>query len=302
MTLVDSDLSSQLASCYHLHDVGLRHLGTPVNDVLAVTAAEGKFALKLYHRNRSREAVAWEIELLLHLHRGGAPVVQPIRGRDGHLQRLTVDGQQHVGVLFPWAPGAKPTPGLKTYRLLGTAAARIHRAADGFAASMARESYDAGVLIDDQLRRMRHLLVQANRWQAAVALGERLKERLAEPGLDGGICHMDLTLDNVHLAEELTVFDFDSSGTCWRAVEPWGVLRLSRSYFEAWLAGYRTVRHFGTADEQAVATFGIVGDLRVVAWQLGVAASSRGEPLLGARDLPLIVDGWLDWEADQLTA
>ena len=62
------------------------------------------------------------------------------------------------------------------------------------------------------------------------------------------------------------------------------------------------MRHFGTADEQAVATFGIVGDLRVVAWQLGVAASSRGEPLLGARDLPLIVDGWLDWEADQLTA
>jgi Ser/Thr protein kinase RdoA (MazF antagonist) len=31
---------------------------------------------------------------------------------------------------------------------------------------------------------------------------------------------MDLTLDNVHLAEGLTVFDFDSAGTCWRAVEP----------------------------------------------------------------------------------
>jgi Ser/Thr protein kinase RdoA (MazF antagonist) len=167
---------------------------------------------------------------------------------------------------------------------------------------MARESYDAGVLVDDQLRRMRHLLVQANRWQAAAALGERLKERLAQPGLDRGICHMDLTLDNVHLAEDLTVFPStarEAAGERWnRGV----LLRLSRSYFEAWLAGYRTVRHFGTADEQAVATFGIVGDLRVVAWQLGVAASSRGEPLLGARDLPLIVDGWLDWEADQLTA
>jgi hypothetical protein len=27
-------------------------------------------------------------------------------------------------VLFTWAPGAKPTPGLRTYRLLGEAAAR----------------------------------------------------------------------------------------------------------------------------------------------------------------------------------
>jgi hypothetical protein len=108
---------------------------------------------------------------------------------------------------------------------------------------------------------------------------------------------LDLTLDNVHLAEDLTVFDFDSAGTCWRAVEPWGVLRLSATYFQAWLAGYRTARPFGAADEAAVAAFGIVGDLRVVAWKLGVAASSRGAPLLGVRDLPAIVDGWLDWEA-----
>ena len=77
------------------------------------------------------------------------------------------------------------------------------------------------------------------------ALGERLKDRLAEPSLDWGICHMDLTLDNVHVAEGLTVFDFDSAGACWRAVEPYGVLRFSEPYFRAWLAGYRSVRPFG---------------------------------------------------------
>jgi hypothetical protein len=52
----------------------------------------------------------------------------------------------------------------------------------------------------------------------------------------------------------------------------------------------------------AVAAFGILGDLRVVAWKLGVAASSRGTPLLTVRDLPAIVDGWLDWEAVHLAA
>jgi Ser/Thr protein kinase RdoA (MazF antagonist) len=112
---------------------------------------------------------------------------------------------------------------------------------------------------------------------------------------------MDLTLDNVHLAEGLTVFDFDSAGMCWRALEPWGVLRSSAAYFQAWLAGYRTARPFSAADEGAVAAFGILGDLRVVAWKLGVAESPRG-PLLGVGDLPTIVDGWLDWEAAHLTA
>jgi hypothetical protein len=62
----------------------------------------------------------------------------------------------------------------------------------------AREAYDAVVLVDDRLERMRQMLVQAGRCQTAVALGGPLKGRLAEPCLDRGICHMDLTLDNVH--------------------------------------------------------------------------------------------------------
>jgi Ser/Thr protein kinase RdoA (MazF antagonist) len=297
-----SELASQLAGRYQLHDVELRQLATPVNDVVAVTAAEGDFALKLYHRNRTREAVEWEVNLLIHLHSGGAPVVQPIFGKDGYLEHFELDGRQRIAVLFGWAPGSKPVPGDKTYGLLGEAAGRIHRAADGFPPSSTREDFDAATLIDDQLRRMRDLLEHAGRWRSASALGERMKERLAPTALDRGICHMDLTLDNVHLAEQLTVFDFDSAGLCWRAIEPWGVLRLSPAYFAAWVAGYRRIRAFGPADEQAVAAFGIIGDFRVVAWKLGVAASSRGIPPLGVEDLPAIVDGWLDWEADCLTA
>ena len=113
---------------------------------------------------------------------------------------------------------------------------------------------------------------------------------------------MDLTLDNVHLAEGLTVFDFDSAGMCWRAVEPSGVLRFSATYFEAWLAGYQTVRPLSTPERAAVAVFAIVADLRVVAWKPGLATSSRGAPLLCVRDLPAVVDGWLDWEAAHLTS
>jgi Ser/Thr protein kinase RdoA (MazF antagonist) len=303
MAAEESELSRQLAGRYDLRDVALRHLGTPVNDVVAVTSDEGEFALKLYHRNRRSEVVHWEVDLITHLRRGGAPVVQPVLSRGGgYLEHLIVGGQQRLGVLFIWASGSKPAPGYETYGLLGEAAARIHRAAEGFPAASVGERYDSAVLVDEQLLRMRHLLVQAGRWRAALALGERLKGRLSDPILDWGICHMDLTLDNVHLGHELTVFDFDSAGTCWRAVEPWGVLRFSSTFFRAWIAGYREVRPFGAADEAAVAAFGIVADLRVVAWKLGVAASSRGAPSLGVRDLPAVVDGWLDWEAAHLSA
>jgi hypothetical protein len=81
----------------------------------------------------------------------------------------------------------------------------------------------------------------------------------------------------VHFEEDLTVLDFDKPDT-------------------------EQPAPFGRPDEAAVAAFGILGDLRVVAWKLGVAASSRGSPLLAVRDLSAIVDGWLDWEAVHLAA
>ena len=115
------------------------------------------------------------------------------------------------------------------------------------------------------------------------------------------MCHVDLTLDNVHRAgETLTAFDFDSAGSTWRALEPYGVLLTSDRYFQAWLSGYRAVRPFSAADEAAVTAFAIVGELGNVAWKLGLAESSRGDPLLTAADLPSVVDGWLEWEATRL--
>jgi len=56
------------------------------------------------------------------------------------------------------------------------------------------------------------------------------------------------------------------------------------------------VRSFDRHNEAAVAAFSIIGNLRVVAWNLGVARSSRGKPLLDAASLTDVVDGWLDWE------
>ncbi|GCE07451.1 phosphotransferase enzyme family protein [Dictyobacter aurantiacus] len=295
------DLEQQIANQFGLSAVTCEALNTPTNDVIALTTRTGRFALKIYHLQRTPAEVQWEVDLVTHLMRNGAPIASPVRGRHGYVEELRVDGRDRVAVLFEWAAGEKPARAEDTYALLGKAAAHIHRVADSFTSALARESYDAHTLIDEQLQRMNRHLKEAQRWEQATALGERLKRVIANPALDRGVCHMDLTLDNVHRhGEEITVFDFDSAGTCWRAVEPHAILRSSRTFFEAWLDGYRSLRPFDRLNEQVVAVFCIIGNLRGVAWDLGVAISSRGEPRLGSADLPGIVDAWLDWERKHL--
>ncbi len=310
------NFEEQIEHHFGLSDVVYEPLNTPTNDVIAVTTPTGRFALKLYHRHRTVEEVRWELDLTLHLIRNGAPVASPVLGKHGYIELFRVEGLDRAAALFEWAPGVKPVPERHTYMLLGKAAAHIHQAADTFTSSLQREVYDTYTLIDDQLLRMNMHLREAQRWKEAVALGERLKQVIANPILDRGICHMDLSLDNVHLysagaaaapaavqcqGERITVFDFDSAGVCWRSIEPHALLRASKEYFEAWLDGYRSVRPFHQHDEKAVAAFSIIGNLRGVAWELGVAVSSRGKPLLAIADLPGVVDRWLDWEQKHMS-
>lgn len=293
------ELEEHLNYCYGLENVVCAKLETPVNDVVAVSTETKRFALKIYNpASRQTSDVQWELDFLLHIAQCGAPVVRPVLGKTGYVAPFLLEGQTRSSVLFEWAPGAKPSPGRDTYLLLGEAAAKVHVAADSFRSESTRDSYSARILIDDQIHLMKHHLIEADRWRQAVELGERLTTRISDPKLDFGYCHMDLTLDNVHRAgQELVVFDFDSAGECWRALEPHGVLRASREHFRDWLEGYRTVRPFSKQDEAAVSAFSVIGDLRVVAWKLGVARSSRGRPLLASSELAAVVDDWLDVES-----
>jgi Ser/Thr protein kinase RdoA (MazF antagonist) len=216
-----------------------------------------------------------------------APVASPVAGKDSeYLQTFSMDDREVTAVLFEWAPGHKPKPELSTYALIGDAAARIHQAADTFTSEIAREKYDAHKLIDDQLERMKAPLKESGQWQRVFDLCERMRKIITNP-----------KLDNVHLdGNVIHVFDLDSAAESWRAAEAWGVLRASDDRFEAWLEGYRSVRSFSQEDEDAVAAFGVVEDIRNVVWKLGFAKSSRGEPLMQIAELSQVVDEWLEWE------
>ena len=302
MTLDTKQIANQLLDAYDLKNPVCKDLGTPTNDVVQVMTQQGHYALKLYTVT-SRDEIQWEIDLILHLLQHSAPVVRPVRGKTEYMNTFAVDGKERMGVLYEWAVGEKPKDSCNTYTLIGKAAAQIHQAADTFTSSLPHTKYDADYLIDEQLERMRPLLVKSGQLQRMTDLTERLRGIIDNPALDYGICHMDLKPDNIHMdGDRLTVFDFNSSGESWRAIEPCRVLKLSDDYFKAWLEGYRSVRPFSEADEKAVAAFSIIGVIREVTWNLGLATSSRGKPLLHASDLPKIVDDWLKWERDKIRA
>jgi Ser/Thr protein kinase RdoA (MazF antagonist) len=287
----DADIAA-LLGC---RDVALTVLDVPVNDVIAVDTDRGRFALKLYHQRRARAVVDEEAALVQHLCALGAPMAPVVPFADGSLVRtITWNGAPRTAVLYEWAPGAKPAPSRETYLLLGATAARIHAAADSFLTPLVRQRYDAAYLIDEQLARMRPLLEQIDRWTEVVAMCDRLRPVIEDPALEWGINHLDLTLDNVHRdGDSMLAFDFDSSAESWRAFEPYGVRIFSTAYLSDWLEGYRAVRPFGERDEAAIDAFAVVGDLRVVNWKLGLAESSRGEPLLDVDGLDAVVDEWL---------
>lgn len=298
-----TQVSRQLNDLYGLESPDCKNLNTLANYAIEVTSPTGHFALKIYNpASRTAAEVQWEIDLTLHLIKNGAPVAKPVAGKDGkYLQAFVVDGQNLTTVLFEWAAGEKPKPELSTYTLIGEAAARIHKVADTFTSGLPREKYDAYELLDDQLKRMKTPLEESGQYQKVYELSERMRKIITKPNLDYGIIHNDLTLDNVHLdGDTLIVFDLDSAGESWRAVEPWGVLRAAEDRFRAWLEGYRSVREFNEQDEKAVAAFAIVEDIRNVVWKLGYAKSSRGEPLMQTHELPQVVDEWLEWERNKI--
>lgn len=296
-------VEEQLTKKYGLQEPKCKNLNTLANDSYEVVTSDGHFALKVYNATaRKPQEIQWELDLTLHLIENGAPVAHTVAGKNGnYLQTFSVDDHDRVAILFEWAAGEKPKPELSTYVLLGEAAARIHTAADSFASDLPREEFDAYELFDDQLKRMKKPLEESGQWQRVYDLTERMRKIISNPNLNYGIIHNDLTLDNIHLHKgKLVVFDFDSAAKSWRAAEPWGVLKASEDRFKAWLEGYRSIRDFSLQDEQAVAAFVIIEDIRNVTWKLGFARSSRGKPLMQTEEISIVVDEWLDWESKKI--
>jgi len=195
-----------------------------LNDTYLVSTRDRQFALRLYRsRWRSREAVAGEVEALLHLSSKGIPVAAPIARSDGELMTgLDAPEGPRWAVMFNWLKGDEPIYRNETHaRIYGRLAAQLHIASDDLPSTVERTPLDLNYLLERPLENLRPALqsrpAMATRFDALVdrvrARMESAKDRL----WDWGFCHGDLHCGNTRIdGQQLALFDFDCCGPGWR--------------------------------------------------------------------------------------
>jgi len=289
---------------------------TFVSDVYLLAGPDERYVFKIYRPEwRDVPALLWEVDLLTHLSRRGAPVAPAIARRDGRAITAFAapEGTRH-GILFTCAAGEQPLPPFNAdlYHRFGRAAALIHQRSEGFVSSYPRHPLDLSLLIDQPLQAIRPFLSHRPAdWAYVVNLREKLRAgvlALADEGLDWGICHHDMTLDNVHVTPDGRVifYDFDSGGPGWRSLEFQGIydsaLYNQNDHWAAFLHGYSEVRQLSRADLAAIpyfvlayATWGTHMDIVRSRWH---GMSSVNDEYFEQRIGPQ--GWWRRWESEHL--
>ncbi len=283
--LLPDALLSTVQRTYALDDVErcvlLRSL---VNDVYEVATPARQYVLKVYrHGWRSTTEVGWELELIAHLAERGVPLAPAVPGVDGRLIG-TLQAPEGIRpfVLFDFVEGAKPQLpfNAELYHDLGKLAARIHQASNDFRSQYSRQPLDLAFFLDRSLSVIFSQLVNRPEDQLFVAhLAVEVRHHIrafSSQGLEWGICHGDITLDNVHITSDrnLIIHDFDMSGEGWRASDLYGVRQAD--FWDAFLRGYTELRSLTTVDLQAVPWFIVVRELYNLRFQLAEVANWRG--------------------------
>jgi Ser/Thr protein kinase RdoA (MazF antagonist) len=263
-------LSAAVRASHGLDVTGCVLLHSLVNDVYALDTAGGRYALKVYrHGYRSIDEVAWELELTAHLAREGVAVPDIVPLSDGWLIGVldAPEGPRAYAVSV-FDDGAKPRPPFtdELYQAFGRLTAAVHDAADRFTTALPRSPLDVESLVVRPLDRLLPALADMPDDRAMVrALGEeagRRLERLAARGLTRGVCHGDVTLDNVLQGSRgLALHDFDRAAPGWPVGDLTGVR--ATPHWPAFADGYRKAlpgggrRELTDVDLAALPWFGV---------------------------------------------
>ncbi|MEV0719277.1 phosphotransferase [Asanoa sp. NPDC050611] len=287
--LAPADVAAFVAAAYGREVTGATLLRTLVNDVYRVETTHGPLVFKLYRHGRPVTDVAWEARLASHLHDRGVPVVRAVPRRDGDpAGTLTAPEGERACLLWEWAPGALPGAAIDdaTATGFGRTVAEFHAAADAGAPPPPRARDDA------PLDELRAVLTPADR-ELLDVLAAALPDRIAGAGLDRGICHGDVSLDNVHLDDDrLVLYDLDRTAEDYRAADLTGVA--TTPWWPAFLAGYRAVRPFGAADLAALPWLTVRDLIANLHFHLVDKPTFRGTDSIG--------EGWAERELSALRA
>ncbi len=237
-------------------------LRSHTNDVYLVKDTKDQYILKVYFPEwRTEQEIIWELDLLNFLSTADVPVAKFINSHDGSkLIKFQHNGLSCIAVLFEYAEGDKPQPPFtpELYYQFGKAAANFHKKTEGFSSSFPRPELDLKYLINDSVALAKDKL-SATDFDFFEQFGTTLKsniDQFIEKGLDWGVVHGDLTLDNLHVTDkgEIIFYDFDSSGLGFRAMElqAWSALHPEfKTNTDAYLKGYQEIKPIDKNDLEA---------------------------------------------------
>lgn len=210
-------------------------------DTYRVTVEDQEYYLKVYkHGRRSRMDVAEEVRLLNHLAAHGVSVAKPVMRQDGrYVSRLAAPEGTRYSALYEAAIGAPGDDGdLNRIGALGEMVGRMHLCADEMREPYQRTHLDMRHLVDDNLSVIAPFMAHRPDdlsviHQIADDCKSRVSEHLPRTKPEYGICHGDLHGGDVCYKDGRmpVLFDFDSSGCGWRALDI-GVFLASDSWMD----------------------------------------------------------------------
>ncbi|GAA2836416.1 homoserine kinase [Crossiella cryophila] len=259
------------------------------NDVFLLTHQGRRYVIKVYGASwRTAPEVAWETALLTHLADRGAAVSRPVPRLDGAPCGVigTAAGERCV-LVTEYVPGEQPRrPFTSTnYRDFGRALAWLHEATAGFDRTEGARPYDLRRTLEEPVALIRgHSPRRADKTllsQVTATCRTRLSE-LAGQGLDFGICHGDVSIDNVVIDADgrFAFYDFDLAAPGWRAWDHVRLYRFDRSsrsdLWDYFHQGYDEVRHLTPADLAALPYLDLVEQLWSTALELTLRVLPTG--------------------------
>jgi Ser/Thr protein kinase RdoA (MazF antagonist) len=198
-------------------------------DTYRVEAGDWEYYLKVYRSvRRTRMDVTEEVRLLNHLAANGVSVASPVMRKDGlFVNRLAAPEGTRYSVLFEAACGAGGDDGNPgRIGALGAMVGRMHQCADEMPGPYRRSHLGMRHLVDDNLMVIESLMAHRDAdfnliCRIADACKSRISKLLPTTTPEYGICHGDLHGGDVcyDKSNNPTLFDFDSSGCGWRALD-----------------------------------------------------------------------------------
>lgn len=196
-------------------------------DAYRIKAGEQFLFLKVFMASRrSRHDVEEEVRLLLHLARGGASVSAPVASTTGkHVLSLSAPEGERYAVVYEGVQGVEGTTD-QHRRELGRMVARVHQCADSLAPPYDRDYYELEELLDANLTAIGAIMAhRPDDYAIIVRIAEFVKDvvsrTLPRRTPEHGVCHGDLHGGDALYSPDgsPTLFDFDSSGLGWRALD-----------------------------------------------------------------------------------